>query len=144
MLQMWFSVKYIFEDAVFLKKNTMSLLNTTKRAILIITFLAMTSCQEKEKTTTKTDNDHPRETVHIKTVTYNSEKSVVISGYDENGNIVRGSGIVEGKTGLGTIIKLDGKKKEIVFEVVNGNNITATDDDGIEYHLKTVHLKKRK
>ncbi|MBE0393418.1 hypothetical protein [Flavobacterium sp. PL002] len=119
--------------------------NIIIKTILLLVIFTNISCEHKEK-----NNDKPperqvpiKETSQVTIDSFTTPNSVTITGTDESGNTVHGEGIIEGNTGLGTLIQKDGRKKDIIFEQINANNIIATDDDGFKYKLKLV-LKVKK
>ncbi|SEA97353.1 hypothetical protein SAMN05443667_113161 [Flavobacterium gillisiae] len=59
-----------------------------------------------------------------------------VTGTDENGNNVHGKINIEGKIGLGTLVKKDTKNIEIVVEWNGINRLLATDSEGYQYNLK--------
>lgn len=59
-----------------------------------------------------------------------------VAGTDEDGNHVNGNINIEGKIGLGTLIRKDAEKIEIVVEWVGKQKLMATDLDGYEYDLR--------
>lgn len=59
-----------------------------------------------------------------------------VTGTDENGNNVHGKINIEGKIGLGTLVKKDAENIEIVVEWNGINRLLATDAEGYQYNLK--------
>ena len=59
-----------------------------------------------------------------------------VSGSDEDGNVVYGAVLIEGKAGFGTLKRIDSSTVEIIVErSINRKMIIATDEYGYLYHL---------
>ncbi|NRS89132.1 hypothetical protein HNQ02_002054 [Flavobacterium sp. 7E] len=119
--------------------------NIAIKTIILLLIFTNISCEHREKTNNKPPEKQAstKETSQVSIDSFTTPNSVTISGTDENGNTVHGEGIIEGNTGLGTLMQKNGRKKDIIFEQINANNIIATDDDGFKYKLKLV-LKVKK
>lgn len=112
--------------------------NIIIKTILLLFIFTSISCENKEKKNNKPPEKQVPiiETSQVTIDSFTTPNSVTITGTDESGNTVHGEGIIEGNSGLGTLMQKNGRKKDIIFEQINANNIIATDDDGFKYKLK--------
>ncbi|MBC5839788.1 hypothetical protein H8R23_00035 [Flavobacterium sp. F-380] len=64
------------------------------------------------------------------------QQNYPVSGTDEDGNLVTGEVVLEGKAGFGSLTKIDKSKIEIIAEwSANKNRLIATDEYGYLYQL---------
>ena len=72
----------------------------------------------------------------IKNKKMKGQQNYPVLGTDEDGNLVTGEVVIEGKAGFGSLIKIDKSKIEIIVEwSANKNRLIATDEYGYLYQL---------
>ena len=112
---------------------------TWKLNTIQITFfffsLVLGSCKNPEESKEATHHLPEEVTIKIKTPKLPKYDYKVV-GTDENGHHVHGSINIEGKIGLGTLIRSDTKEIEIVVEWIDKHSLMATDLEGYQYTLK--------
>lgn len=65
-----------------------------------------------------------------------NQQNYHVSGTDEDGNLVKGEVVIDGKAGLGSLTKTDKSRIEIIVEWSATNNVLiATDEYGYLYRL---------
>lgn len=65
-----------------------------------------------------------------------NQENYSVSGSDEDGNLVHGAVVIEGKAGFGSLKRIDSSTVEIIAEwSSNRKIIIATDEYGYLYHL---------
>ena len=97
--------------------------------------ISLISCKEKKEPLKIYDQS----SFEVVTPIENSKPSQYdykVVGTDENGDNVHGVINIEGKIGLGNIVRIDATNTEVVAEWVNKNTLLATDLEGYEYTLK--------
>ena len=137
---MRFSVKFFFDVKVLLNKIK-NMLYKIKTIKLLTIFLALNKIGFEQKKTSfiekKTDKSLVTKKITTSTkITDSIKYDKSVFGTDEEGNDVQGKIIIEGKNGIGILIGKEDTKIEIVIEMINHNELIATDIDGFKYKLK--------
>lgn len=111
-----------------------------KIILFTVLFISLLGSRYKQNAIEETTSDNTSKSTNrienIKTTNDTSKFKNSVNGKDEDGNLVQGKVMIEGKRGLGILTNNHGEKIEIVFEMITHSKIIATDIEGIKYKLK--------
>jgi hypothetical protein len=127
-------------------------MTTIRYSILTLLFLVgLVGCtnhtnkvriQRYSPTTGRSENHAKKDTLTAKNLATKAESKVKnhtnysVSGSDEDGNLVHGAVLIEGKAGFGSLKRIDSSTVEIIAEwSTNRKIIIATDEYGYLYRL---------
>ena len=99
----------------------------------ILTYLP---AKGKSKNNTKKDTLTTKNLATKATAKVKNHTNYSVSGSDEDGNLVHGAVLIEGKAGFGSLKRIDSSTVEIIAEwSTNRKMIIATDEYGYLYRL---------